>query len=46
MKEVGEYKKVVDIETGKAYKVPTRHILEYGLKHEDLKNFPLWDENE
>jgi RecJ-like exonuclease len=46
VKEVGEYKKVVDIETGKAYKVPTRHILEYGLKHEDLKNFPLWDENE
>jgi hypothetical protein len=43
-RKFGPYKKVVDEETGKAYKVPTRLILEQGLKHEDLKKFPRWKE--
>ena len=42
VREFGEYKKVVDVETGKIYKVPTRDIIEKGLKHEDLIKYPLW----
>lgn len=38
----GEFKRVVDAETGKTYKVPTRDILEKGLKHEDLVKYPEW----
>lgn len=40
--EFGIYKKLVDIVTGKTYKVPTRDIIERGLKYEDLKNYPEW----
>jgi len=40
----GEYKKVVDAVTGKAYKVPTRDILEKGLRHADLPKYPEWRE--
>ncbi len=39
-KRFGVYKKVVDLETGKTHKVPTRDIIEKGLKQEDLKNYP------
>ena len=39
----GEFKRVVDAETGKAYRVPTRDIIERGLKHGDLARYPLWD---
>jgi len=39
----GEYKKVVDAETGIAYRVPTRYILEHGLRHEELHKFPRWE---
>jgi len=46
VKEFGEYKKVVDAETGKTYKVPTRDILEHGLSYEDLWQYPEWKENE
>ena len=28
--------------TGKAYRVPTRDIIEKGLKQGDLKNYPEW----
>lgn len=42
--EFGKYKKVVDITTGKAYRVPTRFIIEEGLKYEQLKEFPEWSE--
>ena len=40
----GKYKKVIDVETGKAYRVPTRFIIEHGLRHDQLKEFPEWDE--
>ncbi|GAF67782.1 unnamed protein product, partial [marine sediment metagenome] len=33
-------KKVVDIETGRTHMVPTRDIIENGLRHQDLKNYP------
>lgn len=41
IKEFGEFKEVVDAETGKMHKVPTINILERGLKHKDLKNYPI-----
>lgn len=43
IREFGEFKRVVNAETGKAYKVPTRDILVHGLKHGDLARYPLWD---
>lgn len=45
-REFGIYKKVTDIETGKSYKVPTRDIIEKGLKYRDLKNYPEWRDSE
>jgi hypothetical protein len=41
-KMFGPYKKVVDAETGKAYRVPTIHIIEGGLRHADLVKYPEW----
>lgn len=38
----GEHKKVIDLTTGKAYKVPVPDILERGLRQEDLTNYPEW----
>ena len=37
---------MIDIETGKTYKVPTRDIIEKGLKYRDLKNYPEWRDSE
>jgi len=42
--EFGEFKQVVRLSTGKAYRVPTRDIIERGLKEQELDNYPLWDE--
>ena len=39
-----KFKKVVDDETGIAYKVPTKYIIENGLNQQELKNFPRWVE--
>ena len=41
-REFGIYKRVMDIETGKAHRVPTRDIVEKGLRHQDLKKYPEW----
>lgn len=41
--EFGEFKKVVRASTGVAYKVPTRDIIECGLKEQDLDQYPLWE---
>jgi len=38
----GEYKKVVRMRTGVAYKVPTRDILEKGIREQDLDWYPEW----
>ena len=40
--EFGEFKKIIDAETGVAYKIPTREVLEQGLWHENLKKYPKW----
>lgn len=41
----GAYKKVIDLETGRAHRVPTREIIEKGLRQVDLKNYPEWEES-
>ena len=46
VEEFGEFKKIIDAETGVAYKVPTTEVLERGLWHEDLKKYPKWRESE
>ena len=40
----GEFKKVVRMRTGVAYKVPSRDILEKGIKEQDLDRYPLWED--
>ena len=40
--EVGLFKKVVDIVSGITYRVPTKIIIEQGLRQQDLKNYPVW----
>ncbi len=42
--QYGYYKKVVDAVSGITYRVPVRDIIELGLKHSDLVNYPAWDE--
>ncbi len=42
IQEHGCSKKVVDIESGIAYKIPTRLIIEEGLRQKDLQNYPTW----
>lgn len=43
--EFGEYKKIVRQSTGVAYRVPTRDIIERGLKEEELEQYPVWEED-
>mgnify|MGYP000185601140 CR=1 FL=1 len=40
----GKYKKIIDAETGRVYKVPIKDILDRGLRYKDLINYPLWEE--
>jgi len=42
----GEFKKVVRQSTGIAYKVPTRDIIEKGIREQDLDRYPVWEEEE
>ena len=42
----GVFKKVTDGVSGISYKVPVRDIIELGLTQPDLKNYPLWTEEE
>jgi len=44
--EFGEFKMVVRKATGIAYRVPTRDIIEFGLKEVDLSQYPLWKEQD
>ena len=41
---LGEFRQVVDAETGLAHRVPTKDVLENGLRHADLAKYPLWEE--
>jgi hypothetical protein len=40
IKQFGEFKLVVDQTSGKTYKVPTKEIIEKGLKWRDLSRYP------
>jgi len=40
----GPYKKVVDVETGIAHRVPTEDIITKGLRYAELKKYPVWRE--
>jgi hypothetical protein len=44
--QFGASKKVIDLMTGISYNVPTRDIIEKGLKWEDLCDYPRWEEND
>ena len=44
--QFGKVKNVVDSTTGISYKVPTRDIIENGLKWEDLTKYPVWKDGE
>jgi len=44
--EFGEFKKVVRQSTGVAYKVPTKDIIESGLKEQELDLYPRWEVQE
>ena len=41
-KEFGEFKKITDIESGIAYKVPTKDIVEKGIQYEELPRYQRW----
>lgn len=40
IKQFGEFKIVVDQSSGKSYKVPTKDIIEKGLRWRDLSRYP------
>jgi len=44
--EFGEFKMVIRQATGIAYRVPTRDIIEFGLREVDLSQYPLWKEQD
>lgn len=44
IRKFGDAKKVVDITTGTAYKVPTKDIIEKGLAWEDLTKYSVWED--
>lgn len=39
----GEFKKVIRVTTGEAFKVPLRDILESGVREEELDKYPKWE---
>ena len=41
-RKMGQYKKITDQTTNITYRVPTKAIIENGIRQEDLKNFPEW----
>ena len=40
----GEFKMVVRASTGEAFRVPTRDILEKGVRAQDLDQYPKWED--
>lgn len=40
--EDGLFKKIIDATSGIAYKIPTKLIIEEGIRQQDLKKFPEW----
>lgn len=42
--QFGEFKKVVRASTGEAFKVPTRDIIEKGIREQELGRYPRWED--
>lgn len=42
--EFGEFKKVVRMSTGIAYRVPIKDIFDPGIKEQELDQYPIWEE--
>ena len=42
--QFGEFKKVVRMSTGEAFKVPTRDIILKGILEQDLDQYPRWED--
>ncbi len=42
--QFGEFKQVVCMTTGVAYKVPTIDIIEHGIKEQELDRYPVWED--
>jgi len=42
IEKFGEFKKIMDMVSGKWHKVPTIIIIREGIRQEDLKHFPIW----
>ena len=40
----GDFKKVIRASTGEAFKVPTRDIIERGIREQELDKYPRWEE--
>ncbi|MDD5701384.1 MAG: hypothetical protein PHU23_04960 [Dehalococcoidales bacterium] len=40
----GEFKKIVRISTGEAFKVPMKDIIEKGICEQDLDKYPRWED--
>lgn len=40
----GEFKKIIRIRSGEAFRVPVRDIIEKGVNERDLDQYPRWDE--
>lgn len=45
IEKYGEFKKIMDMESGKWHKVPTIVIIREGILQADLKHFPLWSDD-
>jgi len=44
IEQFGEFKKIVRMSTGEAFKVPTRDIIEKGIREQELDNYPKWED--
>lgn len=42
--EFGEFKKVIRMTTGEAFKVPIRDIIEKGIREQNLDKYPRWED--
>ncbi len=45
IEQFGEFRKVVRMTTGEAFKVPTRDIIEKGIQEQDLDQYPKWEDS-
>ncbi len=43
IEKYGEFKMVVRASTGEAFRVPTRDILEKGVREQELDQYPKWE---